>query len=65
MEVDGTNNLILKKSATENVSNYDIAANNRYGVIIDLTAAGSAAASGSSAPGTLTTTTNPWANFSY
>ena len=62
----GSGNLILKNSATGNVlNNYEIAANNRYGAIIDLTANGSAAASGNAAAGTLTTTTNPWANFAY
>jgi parallel beta-helix repeat protein len=65
IEVASSGSLIIKNSASGNTLNYVIAASNQYGVILDLTAPGSAAASGSSAPGTLTTTTNPWANFSY
>jgi parallel beta-helix repeat protein len=65
IEVASSGSLIIKNSASGNTLNYVIAASNQYGVILDLTAPGSAAASGSSAPSTLTTTTNPWANFSY
>ena len=64
--VSGIGNLIIKNSASGNaLNNYEIAANNRYGAIIDLTASGSAAGNGNAAAGTLTTTTNPWANFAY
>ena len=65
IQVTGTSNLILRNSAGGNTTNYSIVASNRYGVILDLTAAGSAAVTGDSAAGTLTTTTNPWANFAY
>jgi len=65
LEVGAGGNLIVKNSASGNTVNYEIAADNRYGAILDLTATGSAAASGNSAAGTLTTTTNPWANFAY
>ena len=64
--VTGSGNLIIKNSASGNaLNNYQIATDNRYGAIIDLTASGTAAASGNAAGGTLTTTTNPWANFAY
>ena len=64
--VSGSGNLIIKNSASGNsLNNYQIAADNRYGAIIDLTASGTAAASGNAAAGTLATTTNPWANFAY
>jgi parallel beta-helix repeat protein len=66
IHVTGTGNLILKNSASGNaLNNYQIAADNRYGVIINLTAGGTAAANGDEAAGTLTTTTNPWANFAF
>ena len=63
---DGTANMILKNTASGNTTNYDIAADNRYGQIVDLTATGvSPAVTGSSATGTLSVTTHPWANFSH
>jgi parallel beta-helix repeat protein len=66
IQVTGTANFIIRNSAGGNTTNnYSIAADNRYGVILDLTATGTAAATGDSAAGTLTTTTNPWANFAY
>ena len=64
-DIDNTANLILKNNASANTpNNYDIAADNRYGEIVDLTAAGSAAAVGNSAGGTLTGA-NTWANFAH
>ncbi|MBX7208738.1 MAG: hypothetical protein K1X78_10530 [Verrucomicrobiaceae bacterium] len=47
-----------------NTTNYEIVASNRYGPIVDLTAPGSAAVSGSSAASVLTNT-EPNANFSH
>jgi hypothetical protein len=59
------NNLVIRNKAAKNIgTNYVISANNRYGVIVDLSAGGAAAVNGKSAAGTLTTT-DPWANFSY
>ncbi len=64
-DIGSTANLILKNNASANTpNNYDIAADNRYGEIVDLTAAGSAAATGNSAAGTLSGA-NTWANFSH
>ncbi|MEO5722421.1 MAG: hypothetical protein ABIR71_13255 [Chthoniobacterales bacterium] len=57
------NNLVTRNTAGNNETNYDIAADNRYGPIIDITAAGTAAVTGDSGPDT-STTTHPWANFS-
>jgi parallel beta-helix repeat protein len=68
IDVGLAGNLIIKNSASGNGPtnnlNYVIAASNRYGPIIDITATGAAAVSGNSAADT-TTTTHPWANFSY
>ena len=64
IDVDSTLSLIIRNSAGNNTTNYEIAASNRYGPIVDLTAAGSAAVSGSSAASVLTNT-DPNANFSH
>ena len=64
IDVDAGGSLIIRNSASGNSTNYEIAADNRYGVIVDNTATGTAAASGNSAAAT-TTTTSPWANFSF
>jgi hypothetical protein len=64
IDVDAGGNLIIKNSARSNTNNYDIAADNRYGPIVDLTAAGTAAATGNNAPGT-TVNPDPQANFAY
>jgi parallel beta-helix repeat protein len=64
IDVDAAGNLIIKNSAATNATDYDIAASNRYGAIVNITAAGAAAVTGNSAASTLTST-DPWANFSY
>ena len=64
IEVTSTGSLIIKNSAATNTTDYVIALSNRYGAIINITAAGAAAVNGSTAAGTLTST-DPWANFSY
>lgn len=63
IDVDSAANLIIGNTCRGNVINYDIVANNRYGPILNIPASGTAAVSGSSAAGTLTTT-DPHANFS-
>lgn len=55
IEVTSTGNIIIGNNAGGNTTNYLIAASNRYGAIIDLTAAGTAAVSGSSAASTIGT----------
>ena len=65
INVDAAGNLIIKNSACGNTSNYEIAASNRYGPIIDITAAGSAAVGGNISAVSTLTSTDPWANFSY
>jgi parallel beta-helix repeat protein len=67
IDVDSAGNLIISNSASGNTTaNYDIVADNRYGQIIDLTAAGTAAVVGnSSAAVNPVGTTNAWANFAY
>ncbi len=64
IEVSGIHNLITGNSAGSTTIDYVIAADNRYGPILDLRAVGTAAVSGNVAADT-TTTTHPWANFSY
>ncbi len=64
IEVSSTGSLIIKNSAATNTIDYVIAASNRYGPIINITAAGAIAVSGNSAISTLTST-DPWANYSY
>ena len=64
IKVEGAGNLIIKNSASDNSIDYAIAASNRYGPIVDISAAGAPAVSGKSAADT-TMTTHPWANFSY
>jgi parallel beta-helix repeat protein len=68
IDVDVAGNLIIKNSATGNGPtnnlNYDIAANNVFGAIVDRTAPASAAVTGNSA-GSSAGTTDPWANFTY
>jgi hypothetical protein len=65
--VTGTENLIVRNSSSKSSpasTNYSIVAGNRYGQIVDITAGGTAAVNGNSAPAT-TATSDPWANFSY
>lgn len=65
IQVAGPGNLIVGNSCSTNAAgNYSIAAGNRYGPIIDLTAPGAAAASGNSAPSTLTSS-DANANYAY
>lgn len=64
LNVDAAGSLIIKNSASNNTIEYAIAANNRYGPIIDISATGAPAVSGKSAADT-TTSSHPWANFSY
>ncbi len=56
--------LIIRNTAVGNTLNYTIAANNRYGPVIDITTSGTPLVSGSVAADT-TTSSHPWANFAY
>jgi len=62
--VNANNNLIIKNTVGSNTTNYDISADNRFGPIVDISAAGTPAVNGSTALDS-TTTAHPWANFSY
>jgi parallel beta-helix repeat protein len=64
IQVENTGNLIVKNRASGNTIDYVIAASNRYGPIVNISAAGAAAVSGNSAVSTLSST-DPWANYSY
>jgi len=64
IDVDGAGNVIVQNTARQNTTNYDIAANNVFGAIVDRTAAVSFVVSGNSAPSS-SGTTDPWANISY
>lgn len=65
VDVDGAGNLIVRNSASDNsTANYDLAANNVCGLIIDRTAPASAAIVGNSGASSAGTS-DPWANFTY
>ena len=64
IDVDAAGNCIIKNSASGNPTNYDLAANNVFGAIVDRAAPASAAVSGNSAASSAGTT-DPWANISY
>lgn len=57
-------NLILRNACSGSVTNFEIVAGNRYGPIINITAATTPAASGNSAPSQMAST-DPWANFAH
>ncbi len=61
--VQGVRNTIIRNTCSANLGvNYQFAAGNRYGPVIDLRGGASPAVSGSTAADT-TATTHPWANF--
>ena len=64
IDVDSGGNLLLRTNAAGNLTNYDIAANNRYGPIIDLTAAAGAPVLGNAAASTLTSA-DATANYAH
>lgn len=63
LKITSGGNVIFKNTARGNTTNYSIVANNRYGTIVDLTAANPTVINGNSA--TSTASTDPWANVSY
>lgn len=62
IDIDITNNLIIPNNANGSTINFDIAVNNKVGVIV--VALNSPAISGSTG-GVEVSTTNPWSNFSF
>ncbi len=64
IRVDVAGNIIIHNTCSGNTTNWDIAANNVVGPILDRTAPASAAILGNSAPSSLGTT-EPNANFTY
>lgn len=64
IDVDSSGTLIIKNSAATNSINYEIAANNVFGEIVNRAGLLVAAVSGSAAVSSAGTT-DPWANFSY
>jgi len=64
IDVDAAGNIIIKNTCSGNTTNWDIAANNVCGPILDRTAPASAAILGNSAPSSLGST-DPNANFTY
>ena len=68
VEVTAGGCLIIKNTAATNTTAYVIAANNRFGPIVNLTGAGVAAQSvnnASASVGSVLASTDPWANFLY
>jgi parallel beta-helix repeat protein len=64
IDVDFAGNIIIRNTCSGNTTNWNIAANNIFGPIIDRTAPASAAVTGNAAAGTLGTI-DANANFSY
>lgn len=64
IDVNAAGNIIIRNTCSGNTTNWDIAANNVVGPIIDRTAPASAAILGNSAPDS-TGSTHPNANFTY
>ncbi|MGB8169019.1 MAG: NosD domain-containing protein [Chthoniobacteraceae bacterium] len=62
--VAAKHNLVARNIVGSNATNYNIAADNRVGPTIDITAGGTPAATGNSAADT-TTALDPWTNFTY
>jgi parallel beta-helix repeat protein len=66
--VEGTGNLIIKNTARgngpTNNSDYFIAADNRYGQVVNITAGSTPAVTGNVA-GSTVQSADPWANFAY
>jgi parallel beta-helix repeat protein len=68
IDVDVAGNLIIKNTAATNTTAYEIAANNRFGPIINISAAGTAAQTVTDASANVASSlgsTDPWANFLY
>lgn len=65
IEVDGVSNVIIGNTCTENSTNFDIAANNYYGPIINRTGVLTAAVNGSGPVSSTMGSTDPHANFSH
>lgn len=65
IEVTSSRSLVIRNSAGSNGIDYVIAASNRYGPVVNITASGSAAVGGNIAAVSTLTSTDPWANFSY
>jgi parallel beta-helix repeat protein len=57
IDVDDSGNIIIKNTASNNTTDYDIAADNSYGPIVDVTSAGDISSDPNAA--------HPWANFKY
>ncbi|MCA9293886.1 MAG: right-handed parallel beta-helix repeat-containing protein, partial [Phycisphaerales bacterium] len=64
IDVNGSGNVIFRNTCADNTVNWDIAANNIFGAIVDRRTPANAAVSGNSAPSSAGTT-DPNANFSY
>lgn len=65
VNIGGQGNVVIGNTCSSNtVANYDINPDNRYGPILDISAAGTAGVTGSAAAGTMNTA-DPWANFSH
>lgn len=65
IEVDTAGCLIIRNSAGGNGNNYDIAANNVFGAVVDRRTPASGAVVGNGPVTSSLATTDPWANISY
>jgi len=57
IDVDGTGNIITKNTASGNGTNYDIAASNSYGPIVNVSEVGDISGT--------TNSDHPWADFEF
>lgn len=64
VRVVSAGNLLMRNACSGSNTNFDIVAGNRYGPIVNITAATAPSASGNSAPSQMAST-DPWANFAY
>ncbi len=64
INVSGTHNIIIRNMCHGNVTNWELASNNMFGPIVDLTAATAAGVTGDSAPASINST-HAHANFTY
>lgn len=63
VELEGTGSIVLRNSARANAINYVFTADNRYGPVVNLTAAGTAAVNGSGPAASTLTSADGTANY--
>jgi hypothetical protein len=62
---ESKHNVIIRNVVGRNTENYDIAPDNRYGPIVDITATGTSGFIGAGNAASTLNNADPWANFAY